>query len=199
MKSVFLRVFALGLLVSSSLPSWAQPNIAPPANPKAPTFKLNGANVDAIALISAFYTKMRRAESYRRRLIINKTLVKEGKTLSKKTLEIQSSWISDAKREGAFSKNFSNEVYTVTLNDKTTVEKFVTVDDGAKNYGFYEMKNVWIENNHIANNVASQLKLTRTVLSLRSGLFWYGGRTENRAQNCGWTRPTLGAKCAKQP
>lgn len=164
MKNCFLRVFALGLWVFASLPTEAQPpDVAPPQPQKAPALNLNQSNADALALIGAFFNKMSRARSYRGHMITTKTRVKEGKVVSKRTSEIESSWIGDAKREGTFSKNFTNIIYTVTLGDKTTVEKLRGVDDGTKSYHFYGTKNVWNERNQNPTDTAFPLALTRAT------------------------------------
>lgn len=143
---------ALSLLVSASLPLWAQPldlvapkAVAPPQQPKDGDFDKAESSADALALIGAFANKVSRATTYHGRLIATTTVVDAGKLLSKKVVEIQSSWIGDKEVEGVFTKAASDVVYNETTNGKTTIQKFRMVDDGVNNYRFDQIKNVWSE------------------------------------------------------
>lgn len=180
MKSNFSHVLALGFLVSVLIPTRAQPNVAPPEPnaepPQPPTTRQLNMSVstsDALALIGAFHNKMLRAGSYRGRVVATKTLFKEGKVVSKRTLDIESAWIGNPKQEGAFLKSVSTTIFSTTVDDKTTIEKVRIVDNGTKNYRFYESKNVWSESDQKKSGdptLSSSMTRLAWMLALASGL-----------------------------
>jgi hypothetical protein len=176
MKSRFSRAFALGFLACASLPSWAQPDIMPPETPVMPSMKLGQSSADALALIGAFYTKLRRAESFRGRYELTSTFVKEGKVISKTTFELKSSWIDDGEREGVFNKSVQDYDATYTNLEKgtTTTEKIHSVDNGIKNYRFDETKNVWSERTQKVNGTPIMLRIAQDAFAGALAVFGAG-------------------------
>lgn len=184
MRSNFSRVVVLGVLVCASLPIWAQPNVAPPAvvapkpQPKGADFDRAQNSADALAIIGAFYNKLTRAKTYRGRLVAVTTTTDEGKILGKKTVEMESSCIGDPEIQGAFKKDVSSFVITRILNEKTTIEKLRSVDNGIKSYRLNETKNIWSEKNQEEGETTWMYDATDGAWNLALAMFGAGRQFE---------------------
>ncbi|HEX8464162.1 MAG TPA: hypothetical protein VF627_06030 [Abditibacterium sp.] len=173
MKSHFSRVFALGVLTSISASSWAQPNIVPPAAPKPPVFLANP-NYDALAIIGAYYGKTRSAKSGRAKLVGTKSILRAGKVVATESVEVQSSWIGFSQLKGAVGKASSNIVYKVESDGNTTTNTLKIVNDGIKEYRFYETQNSWSERVEGVDEAPYLLSTMRLPWALALNGFTFG-------------------------
>ncbi len=200
MKSHFSRVVALSLSASVSAPVWAQPPapVAPePPKPVGP--KYTQPNLEAIGLIGAFFTKLRRAESYRGHVVANKTILKDRKVVSTRTIEVQVSWIRDKEQENVYKKTNLDLAYTVVADEKTSVDNINVIEDSVKKYTFYESKNTWSKLSQSKNNAPLPLAFANVGMIL--GLLTINGGQEfliNRKIIDGKDRITVGVDANSQ-
>lgn len=157
----------------------AQPPISPRdaiANQNAPSLKLTDGNLKAAAAMGGFYNAILRASSYRGHLILSKTIVKEGKVMSKKVVDWQSTWLGDG--DGGVKNDIAEVTITTIEGDgvvaKTTVEKVNTVEDGETKRIFDPLKNIWSEKKQLTKDsdmaiVISSLAWTMTLAYLALG------------------------------
>ena len=118
---------------------------APTAEPQGP--QITPGNLDALAATGAFREMLRRASSFSGRVVVTKTVAKDGQIVTRKTVDYQTSYLGDG--DGHIGKQTEKGSYTVTTgagqSAVTKVEAFSGVNDGKTTHKYYSAPNAWFE------------------------------------------------------
>jgi len=130
----------LALLVAPHY-AFAQADANPSAPVTAPRFKATEDNLEAVALMGAFYNAIAHAQSYQGRFVFTRTRAEGVETVLLKRLDCKSAWTSQ--KAGRVERLRSASNLTQTVNGQTTVFDSLAVQDGEKRRRFSSKRNVW--------------------------------------------------------
>lgn len=180
MKSPFLPAF---LLCALALPCAAQQADQKPAETTpnaAAQSKYSENNLRALAAVGAFYEKLRTAPTYQGDIRATKT-TKNGKTVSKKQLDVTSYIVGDG--DGHVAKEIETIVYDATTgegeNASSDLAAFEIVNDGQLAHRTSITKRVWSEEPWDKQETMVPLTMATIAMSFTAQAIDQGAQFEN--------------------